>query len=212
MSGLMDMLTGIHRYFPNTMITGMIVLGLALGRVSWVLVGVGGIILTIIVMIFQAVVGLGAPTILTPGLIESCSVLPISMPTSSNINLMIPSFWLTLTAYFMAYIMSNAVSIYSKNPTKQPNTAIAVQQRKGLGVISLVAVLVFGLILLGARMLSPCESWWGLLSIAFGGAMGFLWWYAMSKQGNDIFQDIHGVMIGLQPGDLRTGPVACVPA
>ena len=51
MSGLMDMLTGIHRYFPNTMIVGLIVLGLALVRVSWVLVGIGGIILSLMLVV-----------------------------------------------------------------------------------------------------------------------------------------------------------------
>jgi uncharacterized membrane protein YkvI len=205
----MDMLTGIHRYFPSTMITGLIVLGLTLGRVSWVLVGVGGIILTILIMIMQVIVGRFAPTEQTPGLIEACSVLPLSGST----YFMVPSFWFTITTFFLSYIMSNAVSVYTKNPTKQPNTAIAVQQRKGLGVISIVAVLVIGLILLGARMLSPCESWVGSISsILLGGGLGYAWWYALSKQGNDIFQDIHGVMVGLQPGDLRTGPVACTPA
>ncbi len=203
------MLTGIHRYFPSTMITGLIVLGLTLGRVSWVLVGVGGIILTILIMIMQVIVGRFAPTEQTPGLIEACSVLPLSGST----YFMVPSFWFTITTFFLSYIMSNAVSVYTKNPTKQPNTAIAVQQRKGLGVISIVAVLVIGLILLGARMLSPCESWVGSISsILLGGGLGYAWWYALSKQGNDIFQDIHGVMVGLQPGDLRTGPVACTPA
>ena len=206
MSGLMDMLTGIHRYFPTTMITGLIVLGITLCRVSWVLVGIGGLILTIVVLIFQVLIG-GQPQ--SPGLVEACSVLPLS----GSAYYTIPSFWLTLTTFFLTYIMSNAVSVYSKNPTKQPNTAIAVQQRKGLGVISIVVVLVLGIILLGARMMSPCESWGGIItSTLLGGVSGWAWWKALSSQGNDIFQDIHGVMVGLQPGDLRTGPVACVPA
>jgi hypothetical protein len=211
MSGLMDMLTGIHRYFPNTMITGLIVLGLALARVSWVLVGIGGLILTIVIMIFQYMFQLFdyTKTVTTPGLLESCSVLPLS----GSEYAMLPSYWLTITTYFLSYILTNATSVYTKNPTKQPNTAIAVQQRKGLGVISIVAVIVIGLILLGARMMSPCESWTSIIiSIPLGGLAGWAWWVALAAQNNDIFQDIHGVMVGLQPGDLRTGPVACVPA
>jgi hypothetical protein len=206
----MDMLTGIHRYFPNTMIMGLIVLGLTLGRVSWVLVGIGGIVVSIIVMVFQLVCGIApnCATLPSPGLMEACSVLPIG-----NKYAMLPSYWIAVTTYVLAYIMSNAVSVYTKNPTKQPSTAIAVQQRKGLGVISIIAVIVVGLILLGARILSPCESWAGIaLGFTLGGLGGWLWWKMLNGQGNDIFQDIHGVMVGLQPGDLRTGPVACTPA
>jgi hypothetical protein len=207
----MDMLTGIHRYFPNTMIVGLIVLGIALARVSWVLVGIGGIVVALIVFFFQIIFGLvpGAHTEQTPGLLEACSVLPL--PGAKYEKL--PSYWLSATTFFLTYILSNAISIAQTNPTKQPNTAIAVQQRKGLGVISIVAVVVIGLIMLGVRMMGQCESWWGLLaSLIIGGGGGYGWWYMLNAQQNDIFQDIHGVMIGLQPGDLRTGPVACVPS
>ena len=208
------MLTGIHRYFPNTMIVGLIVLGLALVRVSWVLVGIGGLILTIALvglqLLFPVVFGDAIKTIQTPGLMEACAVSPIGSGGSYE---MAPSYWFGITTYFLSYILSNAVSIYSKNPTKQPNTAIAVQQRKGLGVISIVAVLMIGVILLIGRLISPCESWLGIgLGLILGTGWGYLWWYILNAQGNDIFQDIHNVMVGLQPGDLRTGPVACKPA
>jgi hypothetical protein len=216
MSGLMDMLTGIHRYFPNTMIVGLIVLGLALVRVSWVLVGIGGIIMAIILIAIELALpvipffGDKVKTTQTPGLMEACSISPISSGGSYE---MIPSYWFGITAYFLSYIISNAVSVYTKNPTKQPNTAIAVQQRKGLGVISILAVSMIGLILLFGRFISPCESWIGMImGLLLGAGWGYLWWFILNKQGNDIFQDIHNVMIGLQPGDLRTGPVACKPS
>ena len=208
------MLTGIHRYFPNTMIVGLIVLGIALVRVSWVLVGIGGIILTIALvglqLTFPIVFGEAIKTTQTPGLMEACAVSPVGSGGSYE---MIPSYWFGITTYFLSYILSNAVSVYAKNPTKQPNTAIAVQQRKGIGVISIVAVLMIGLILLVGRFMSPCESWVGIImGIILGVGWGYLWWYILDKQGNDIYQDIHNVMVGLQPGDLRTGPVACKPA
>lgn len=206
------MLTGIHRYFPNTMMVAMIVLGIALGRVSWTLVGVGGVLVTILIAVIQFVLkDTPIGTTQTPGLIEACSTLPLALPNSRYD--MIPSFWMTLTTFFISYIMSNAVSVYSSKPIKQPNTAIAVQQRKGIGVISIVAVLIIGLLLIGVRAMSPCESWWGIIpSILLGGGAGYGWWALLKGQGNDIFQDIHGVMIGLQPGDLRMGPVACAPS
>ena len=118
-----------------------------------------------------------------------------------------------MTSFYISYITSNAVAIYTAKPTKQPNTAIAVQQRKGLGVISIVAVVMVGLLLLVTRALSPCESWWGIIfGVLIGGGVGHGWWRMLNGTGQDIFQDIHGVMIGLQPGDLRTGPLACTPA
>lgn len=210
MSGLLDMLSGIYRYFPNTMTVGLIVLGLALGRVSWILVAIGGLLLSLGVSTLQIIFGEFEllRTEQTPGLREACSTLPIMCNYS-----MMPSMWFALTSYYISYIMSNAIAIYTAKPTKQPNTAISVQQRKGLGVISVVAVLVVGLLLLVARALSPCESWLGLvLGLLMGGGLGYGWWYMLNGTGQDIFQDIHGVMIGLQPGDLRTGPLACTPA
>jgi hypothetical protein len=209
MSGLIDMLTGIHRYFPNTMTTALLVLGLAIGRVSWVLVSIGAIILSIFISLVQFLTGMIIKSDDLPGLMEACSVLPIAGNTYS----IFPSYWISITTYFLSYILSNAVSVYKSNPTKQPNTAIAVQQRKGLGVISIVSVLIIGIILLGVRIMSPCESWWGIaIGLILGGSVGYGWWVLLNAQGNDIFQDIHGVMVGLKPGDLRTGPLACVPS
>lgn len=206
------MLTGIHRYFPNTMIVALLVLGIALGRVSWALASVGGVILTILIALIQFVfTKTPFATAQTPGLVEACSSLPIALPGARYD--MFPSYWMAITTFFITYIVTNASTIASVDPTKQPNTAIAVQQRKGLGVISIVAALIIGLILIGVRMMSPCESWAGIISsILIGGAWGYGWWALMNIQKNDIFQDIHGVMIGLQPGDLRTGPLACVPS
>jgi hypothetical protein len=212
MSGIIDMLSGIHRYFPNTMITASIVLGLALVRVSWVLLGIGGLILTVFIALLQFIFGKFEifRTLQTPGLVEACSVLPI---TGSEYS-MLPSYWFAITTYFLSYIMNNAVSVYRTNPTKQPNTAITVQKRKGLGVISIIAVCIAAIMLLGPRMFANgCESWAGIIiSLILGSLWGYGWWTIMNAQGNDIFQDVHGVMIGLKPGDLRTGPVACVPA
>lgn len=205
------MLTGIHRYFPNTMLIALLVLGISLGRVSWTLVGIGGILLTILIALIQFIFSqTPLRTNQTPGLIEACSTLPLQIPGASYD--MFPSYWMALTSFFISYILTNAVSVYSSKPTKQPNTAIAVQQRKGLGVISIVAVSIIGIILVGVRAMSPCESWAGIaISLVVGALAGVGWWNLLNAQGNDIFQDIHGVMIGLQPGDLRTGPVACVP-
>ena len=204
------MLTGIHRYFPTTMILGLTVLGIMLTRVSWVLVGIGGAIMSLLMLViylFMQYFNL-TKTEQTPGLVEACSMLPI--PGVEYVKL--PSYWITVTSFFLSYIISNALSVYTKNPTKQPNTAIAVQQRKGLGVISILAVVIIGAIMLAVRMMNPCESWAGIIvGLLIGGGCGYGWWLALNAQGKDIFQDIHGVMIGLQPGDLRTGPVACVP-
>jgi hypothetical protein len=212
MSGIIDMLSGIHRYFPNTMITALIVLGLALARVSWVLVGIGGLLLTILIALLQFFFGKFdlTRTQQIPGLVEACSVLPIA----GSEYAMLPSYWVAITTYFLSYILNNAVSVYSTNPTRQPNTTIAVQQRKGLGVISIVAICIAALLLLVPRFFANgCESWTGIgVSLVLGGVWGYGWWMILNAQGDDTYQDIHGVMIGLKPGDLRTGAVACVPA
>jgi hypothetical protein len=58
-----------------------------------------------------------------------------------------------------------------------------------------------------------CESIIGsILGIGLGIGGGYAWWVILNACGSNVYPDIHGVMIGLKPGTLRTAPLACTPS
>lgn len=212
MAVINELLSGIHRYFPNVMTASLIVIGLLTAKVGWVLVGVGAILLAIIVLILQytinKMIGLGD----MPGLdvLKACSIIP--SVSSDAVYRTTPSVWMALTAFFLTYIIVNASNVYTTTPAKKAKDSIPVQQRKSIGVLSMLAVAILFILLLIPRYASPCESTMGtILGLAIGGAAGWGWWQILNACGADVYPDIHSVMIGLKPASLRTSPVACVP-
>ena len=212
MAVINELLSGIHRYFPNVMIAALIVIGLLTAKVGWVLVGVGAILLAIIVLILQytinKMIGLGD----LPGIdvLKACSIIP--SVSSNAVYRTTPSVWMALTSFFLTYILVNAVNVYNTTPAKKAKDSIPVQQRKGLGVLSMLAVAILFILLLIPRYASPCESTAGtIMGLALGGAAGWGWWQILNACGADVYPDIHGVMLGLRPASLRTSPVVCAP-
>lgn len=210
MAVINELLSGIHRYFPNVMTASLIVIGLLTAKVGWVLVGVGAILLAIVVLILQytinKMIGLGD----LPGadVLKACSIIPTATGTFRTT----PSIWMSLTAFFLTYIIVNASNVYTTTPAKKAKDSIPVQQRKSVGILSMLAVAILFILLLIPRYASPCESTMGtILGLAVGGFAGWGWWQILNACGSDIYPDIHSVMIGLKPASLRTSPIACVP-
>jgi hypothetical protein len=214
MASVIELLSGIMRFFPNTMIATLFVVGMATGRIAWVLVALGGILTAAIVATTQYVFtkGLQFDEVMDADILAACTMLPAKVTSISQV----PSMWMALTTFFTTYVFLNARSIYN-TPAQTPtsNDVITVQQRKGVGLISMLAVTVLALFLLVPRFRSSCESTVGsLLGIGLGVGMGAAWWNTLAVNGPNVYPDIHGVMIGLQPGPLRTSAaaLACTPA
>ena len=212
MSALLDLMSGVLRFFPNTMTVALFVLGIMSGKVSWVLVAIGGLLSAVLALTFQTVFnkfpvfqGTSDRVVL-----EACSIMPSSVG-EGWIYGFVPSTWFTVSSFFLAYILRNAAHIYTTNPAKVSSDAAAVQQRKGVGLISIVAVAVLFMALMVPRFAGPCETRSGTaLGLLLGGLWGYAWWEILNASGSDVYPDIHGVMIGLRPGAMRTGPMACV--
>jgi hypothetical protein len=51
-----------------------------------------------------------------------------------------------------------------------------------------------------------------ILGALIGGGVAYGWWHLLAACGADINPDIHGVMIGLGPADLRAmdKPIICL--
>ena len=210
MSMLVEMLSGVMRYFPNTMVVALFVVGITTGKLAWVLVAIGGVLIAMAALTVQYFMkkafGIGP----MPGLaaIEACSLLPI---IKTEEYAAVPSAWTSMTTFFISFIFMNAYHIYTAK-TKHGNKNITpVQQRKGIGLISMFAAVILFFFLVIPRYWTSCENIMGLilgLTLGIGGAV--FWWYLLSACGADVYPDIHGVMIGLRPANLHDNPVACM--
>lgn len=215
---IIEFVTGMARNFPTTMTAASLIGGLAVGQLPWVIMGAGGVIVALLILCAQAIVGAGIPSTKTPDIavLQACSLIPIG-PTS-GVYSYVPSLWFALTAYYVAYIIMNAQEVYSSPATKLPQEALPVQHRKSIGMVSMIAIALLFVSLAVFRFRTGCEQL-GPLNIPFGAILGivlgaFLAWTlrqgASSKRDPSV-GDVHGVMIGLQPGSLRTHPLACAP-
>lgn len=210
MASVVEMLSGILRFFPNTMIMILLVGGIALSKISWLFIGFGALLLAVLVLMLQYIFErtTGSGTIPGMAVLEACSLLPVVRGGGSYS--VVPSMWITLTTFFCTYIVTNAAYIYTQRPIAKSQELISVQQRKGTGLISMLATLILFVVLIGPRLMTGCEHWLGVvLGVALGVMAGWGWWQILNACGSDILPDIHGIMIGLKTGVVRGSPLAC---
>jgi hypothetical protein len=211
MANTLELLSGVLRYFPNTMMVTLAVGGVALGRIAWILISLGAMILSAAILTIQYLFSKGIGLQPMPGaaVLDACALIP---NITNGQYYTTPSLWMALTAFFAAFTLTNAAYIYSSNPAKQVKSTIPVQQRKGLGLISILATTLLALFLIIPRAVSPCESGGGaFLGFALGSGFGYLWWKILDGCGSDVLPDIHGVLASLSRGKLHNAPRACVP-
>lgn len=213
-----DLLSGILRFFPNAMLMTLLVGGIATERLSWILIAIGGAVIAAVTLTIQYVFAKAFGVGSMPGsaVMEACSMIPLAANSTYS---SVPSVWMTMTAFFGTYIAINAAKIYTTTPTRRSKETIPVQQRKGVGLISMLATILLVLFLIIPRMMSPCESttyigsfpvnFGSLLGLIIGAAGAYVWWGILEACGSTVLPDIHGVMIGLKPGSLHTAPKIC---
>ena len=207
---LVEMLEGVMRYFPNTMLLTLFVVGITTGKLAWIFAAIGGLLIAMATLTIQYFMGRAFGLGPMPGLavIEACSLIPI---IKSEEYSAIPSVWTSMTSFFAAFIFMNAYHIYTAKSSHGSKDITPVQQRKGIGLISMFAAVILFVFLMVPRSFTPCENIAGLiLGLALGISGAVFWWYLLSACGADVYPDIHGVMIGLRPANLHSNPVACM--
>lgn len=209
-STVVEMLSGVLRLFPNMMMITLFVVGMATGKIPWIFAAIGGIIVVFAIVALQYLMsktGLSDRSIPGFDVVEACSLIP-SMKGDEYVYT--PSLWVSLTTFFLTYILVNATNIYTAKGNSKD--AMAIQQRKGIGMISIFAVVILFIFMMIARYFTNCEKWYGMLFGALiGGSIAYGWWHLLSACGADVYPDIHGVMIGLGGASLRIDkPVICM--
>lgn len=207
-----EILGGILRFFPNTMLVTFFVAGVMTGRMPWILAAAGGLVTIATTVLLQGVTQWGFGDMsydFKPGevAVDSCSLTP----STGDLFVQVPSMWIATSAFYATYIFTNALNIYTYTSTANQNR-IPVQQRKGMGLISMVAVFLLFFFLLVPRFMTTCETILGTITgLGIGIGWGVAWWHIVNLCGANIFPDVHGVMIGLTPGSLKSNPFAYVP-
>ena len=146
----------------------------------------------------------------------------MSAPTTSADETVISSPWVAMIAFFIGYIFTNALQLYSR---EEPDTNITVTStsasdvsskvvtRKSQAVVAMISVIVFGLIVFGFRYYTGCESSLGMIltTLVFV-FFGHGWYKALSSVGQDRLSDLFGIANRLlSPSAISNGPIACVP-
>jgi hypothetical protein len=152
-------------------------------------------------------------------------IIPFSTmgnPVGSADDTVISSPWVAMIAFFIGYIFTNALQLYSR---EEPDTNITVTStsasdvsskvvaRKSQAVVAMISAIVFGLIVFGFRYYTGCESSLGMIltTIIFV-FYGHGWYKALSSVGQDRLSDLFGIANRLlPPSAISNGPIACVP-
>ena len=210
MSAIAEMLGGMLQFFPNMMLITLFVVGVTTGKLAWILFAIGGVLVAMGTLTTQYLMtkafGIGP----MPGLavLKTCSMIPI-IDTQEYTN--VPSLWTAMSTFFATFIFINAYHIYSARIKHGSKEITPVQQRKGIGLISMFSAIILFVFLLVPRYWTTCETIPGMLTgLAIGGTAAYGWWKLLSACGADVYPDVHGVMIGLRPASLHNNPVACM--
>lgn len=130
--------------------------------------------------------------------------------------------WMGMISFFLGYMVTNSVVLFSRDSmestitvksTSAPDINTKVSHRRSQAMISLLSILVFAVVTLWFRHSTGCENVWGmLLTAALGGLLGFGWYMALSRTGEDRLSDLFGIANRLLPPSAITNqPIACIP-
>jgi hypothetical protein len=146
----------------------------------------------------------------------------LKTPTVSEEENIVSSPWLAMIAFFIGYIFTNALELYNRetvdpiinvSSTSASDLNTMVTNRKSQAIIAMISIIIFGLVVLGFRYYSGCESILGMIltTISFI-FIGNGWYQLLSSVGQDRLSDIFGIANRLlPPSAINNAPVACVP-
>ena len=120
------------------------------------------------------------------------------------------STWVAMIAFFIGYILKNAIELYSRE-SSDVDVNSKVNNRKFQAIVSICSIIIFAMVVLGYRLYSGCESKVEIIvsSLIFI-PLGFGWYKALSSVGQDRLSDIFGIANRLL-SPTADEPVACIP-
>ena len=135
----------------------------------------------------------------------------------------VSSYWLAMTVFFISYMMSNAVALYTM-PADIPTTPLPnakkvafdakVTTRTTQSLIAIISITIFALAILTYRLkYSGCETLGGVIwTLIIFGTLGYAWYKALATTGQNRLSDLFGIANRLlSPDAVKNEPVACLP-
>ncbi len=144
---------------------------------------------------------------------EACNLFITGLSEEVGTMNVVPSFWMTMMAFFYTYLFSNALKLYEKQETsKAPQHA--VQARKSQAAISMAIVIMAALATTVMRYGTSCETGLGVLVSWIVGAFLGYWWYGFMRScGLGRLDDLFGIANRILPLQSYedADPTVCVP-
>ena len=225
--GTRNVISQGFRSLPVILGSTVLVLGMIQGNINLLFFYVGLCILSpvsaLVVNILWELVFSNTPTWLTiPEVLwklpeatsEVCSIYPTlenALPQALNV---VPSYWITMMAFFYTYLYSNAQMLYNNQEhSKAPKGA--VDARKSQAMSSMILLGVIGILSLLMRYATGCETGLGLIaSCALGASLAHYWYKFMRACGLGRLDDLFGISNRILPMQSyeTSDPTVCLPA
>jgi hypothetical protein len=145
---------------------------------------------------------------------ETCSIYPTMENVSAKAFNVVPSYWITMMAFFFTYLFSNALMLYNaQQHSKAPKSA--VEARKSQAVSSMILVCLMGVVSLIVRYATGCETGLGLLlSCLLGSSLAYGWYTFMRNCGLGRLDDLFGISNRILPMQSyeTSDPTVCLPS
>ena len=126
----------------------------------------------------------------------------------------VPSYWMTMMAFFMYYLFINASYLYNKQEVSGANPQ-SVQARKSQSMISMIMTVVIGIVFTVLRYATSCETGLSIVvSWLLGAGLAQGWYSFMRACGLGRLDDLLGIsnrILPLQSMEERP-PTVCVPS
>lgn len=149
----------------------------------------------------------------TAGNAEACNLFTVGFSDKTVMMNTVPSFWMTMTAFFFSYLFSNALKLYNiQESSKAP--ANQVRARKSQAVTSMIGIVGLGILITILRAATTCETLLGIfVSWILGGYLGYFWYDFMRSCGLGRLDDLFGISNRILPMQSyeEADPTVCVP-
>lgn len=188
--------------FPILIATVSYFLFAGLGNIAFLFLFIG---LAIVVPASVFVMNLGFSTLL-----GYLSFIPEKLWKTSAVDCMfrggdglirpvVPSYWMAAVIFFVTYFLSNAVSLYTRDPPPgaAPDKIKARKAQAGMGI---ALILILGLILVLYRTFtSTCETTIGILISLLFIPIANAWFELLKSCSADRLTDLFGVVTQIVP-------------
>jgi hypothetical protein len=210
------------RSLPVLLGSTALVLGLAQGNFNYLFFFVGMFLLTpLFVILLNGGLELGfsfLPQAFEPlWLVKNagapqCSIFASGSSAGGPMN-GVPSFWMSMIAFFIVYLFTNAKALYDKSASSKAPAA-AVSARKSQAILSMVVLVALGVLVTLLRFATTCETGLGVLvSWVLGGVVANYWYTFMKACGLGRFDDLYGIANRILPLQSleESDPTVCIP-